>query len=146
LWILTPDAEEFAHLLTPISKEDYRIEFRPHESIGNLIHAADVGLLIRRRDLINSVASPVKFPEYLACGLPVIIGTEVGDYSTLVQKKRLGVLVDPEYPDSWDREIGHLLSLLNKDKSLRQRCREMARSLSWQSYKEKMQHEFGETI
>jgi hypothetical protein len=36
------------------------------------LSAADFGLMFRRQHIVNTVASPIKFSEYLCCGLPVI--------------------------------------------------------------------------
>lgn len=46
--------------------------------------AADYGLLIREETTTNKVASPVKFAEYMACGLKIIISPNLGDYSKLI--------------------------------------------------------------
>lgn len=55
--------------------------------------AADYGLLIREETVTNQVASPVKFAEYLACGLKVIISPGLGDYSEVIKNnKALGCL------------------------------------------------------
>jgi len=53
---------------------------------------ADHGLLIREETVTNKVASPVKFAEYLACGLPVIISENLGDYSRFVKEQNCGAL------------------------------------------------------
>ncbi len=52
--------------------------------------AADYGLLIREKSVTNHVASPVKFAEYLACGLIVIISERLGDYSEFVEAHDCG--------------------------------------------------------
>jgi glycosyltransferase involved in cell wall biosynthesis len=98
LWILTPDHDRFSRLLADVAPEDHRIEYCPHHQLAERLPAADFGFLLRKRGLINRVASPVKFPEYLASGLPVVIGPEVGDYTALVNAHRLGTVVDPEVP------------------------------------------------
>lgn len=45
-----------------------------HEEVSAYLNAADIGFLIRNDSVVNRVASPTKLGEYLACGLPVIVG------------------------------------------------------------------------
>jgi hypothetical protein len=59
----------------------------PHHLI-----AADFGILIREKSITNKVASPVKFAEYLACGLKAIISEELGDFSEFVERYNCGSL------------------------------------------------------
>lgn len=54
--------------------------------------AGDYGLLIREDSVTNQVASPLKFAEYLSCGLQVIISDKLGDYSKLTVQNRWGFL------------------------------------------------------
>ena len=133
LWILTPDHDRFSRLLAGVAPEDFRIEYRPHHQLAERLPAADFGFLLRKRGLINRVASPVKFPEYLASGLPVVIGPEVGDYTALVNDHRVGTVVDPEAPQSWGPAIDWLVRQAPPGSELRLRAKAAAASLSWQS-------------
>lgn len=60
--------------------------------VPQILVSCDYGLLIREHSITNQVASPVKFAEYLACGLDVIISDQIGDYSNFVQEKNCGFL------------------------------------------------------
>lgn len=62
------------------------------QEIPSLLIAADYGLLIREKSVTNKVASPVKFAEYLSCGLKIILSEELGDYSHFVLKNKVGQL------------------------------------------------------
>jgi hypothetical protein len=62
---------------------------KPSE-VRKYLLAGDYGILYREKNVTNRVASPVKFAEYLACGLKVIISEELGDCSGFVQKHQLG--------------------------------------------------------
>lgn len=64
------------------------------DDVPQYLLAADYGLLIREESITNKVASPVKFAEYLACGLKVIISKNLGDYSKFVVENKCGYLVD----------------------------------------------------
>jgi hypothetical protein len=60
--------------------------------VPNLLVACDYGLLIREKSITNKVASPVKFAEYLACGLDVLISEELGDYTEFVKQNKCGFI------------------------------------------------------
>jgi hypothetical protein len=58
--------------------------------VAQYLIVGDYGLLIREDSVTNQVASPVKFAEYLACGLKVIISQKLGDYTELAEQKNWG--------------------------------------------------------
>lgn len=64
-----------------------------NEEVVKYLNAADFGLLFRDDVLMNNVASPSKFAEYILCGLPTIISNGVGDYSDLCDKENLGIKI-----------------------------------------------------
>jgi glycosyltransferase involved in cell wall biosynthesis len=65
-----------------------------HDQVASYLMAADIGLLLRENILTNLVASPVKFAEYLRCGLPVILTHYIGDLSALAARERIGRSVE----------------------------------------------------
>lgn len=67
----------------------------PHQ-VPQFLLAGDYGLLIREQSITNQVASPLKFAEYLSCGLRVIISKNLGDYSELVLKNNWGSIYTDE--------------------------------------------------
>jgi hypothetical protein len=67
---------------------------KPSE-VRNLLLACDYGLLIREKSVTNKVASPVKFAEYLSCGLQVIISEELGDFTEFVKMRNCGTVFSP---------------------------------------------------
>ena len=64
------------------------------DEVNTYLSAADYGLLIRAPSVTNAVSSPVKFAEYLAAGLQVVISDNIGDYSHFVKEKGCGMLAD----------------------------------------------------
>ncbi|HXB39276.1 MAG TPA: hypothetical protein VNZ49_01970 [Bacteroidia bacterium] len=64
------------------------------DEVKNILYAADYGLLIREKSITNKVASPVKFAEYLACGLNVIISEEIGDFTDFVRQHHCGSILN----------------------------------------------------
>ena len=68
---------------------------KPNEVAG-ILAACDHGLLVREDTVTNQVASPTKFAEYLAAGMPVIISARIGDFSGMVRHHQLGIVIDPD--------------------------------------------------
>jgi glycosyltransferase involved in cell wall biosynthesis len=64
-----------------------------HDEVPAKLAILDVGFLIRERTVVNEVSSPVKFGEYLGSGTSVIISEQVGDYSELVDREKIGIVV-----------------------------------------------------
>jgi hypothetical protein len=54
---------------------------------------ADFGLMYRENTVTNQVASPVKFAEYLSCGLQIITSDNLGDFSNFVKTKNCGFVL-----------------------------------------------------
>ena len=62
------------------------------KEVPDYLKVADYGILIREESITNKVASPVKFAEYLACGLQIIISNHLGDYTKFVIDHECGHL------------------------------------------------------
>lgn len=60
--------------------------------VASLLAESDYGWLVREDTVTNQVASPVKFAEYLAAGLRVIISPRLGDFSAFVSEHHCGIL------------------------------------------------------
>jgi glycosyltransferase involved in cell wall biosynthesis len=109
-----------------IQKEKYCIRNLDQSEIGKYLSVCDIGVLFRRPSFVNRVASPMKFPEYLASGVPIIINENVGDFSNLVEKESLGYLIRN------DRITSELIDnihndLLDNRKKYRMVCRSYAK-------------------
>lgn len=84
-----------------------RIWLEP-KAVVDYLSIGDYGILIREENMTNRVASPVKFAEYLAVGIQVLISPELGDYSALVTRENLGFVIE--------NRIIHLLKTSEQDK------------------------------
>ena len=106
------------------------------DRIPAYLNAADIGFLLRSPDPLNTVASPVKFGEYLAAGLSVISSPGIGDVSNLIEQQNLGVLVDPNSPELAAKTSLKLVSRVRENRAmLSGRSRETARNkYSWGAY------------
>jgi glycosyltransferase involved in cell wall biosynthesis len=92
LLLITGDTAYFSDLATEfeIPSEAIRILSLPHEQVSSIACAADAGLLLRQDTIVNRVASPTKFAEYLAVGVPVVLTDVLGDFSKIVKKHDVG--------------------------------------------------------
>jgi glycosyltransferase involved in cell wall biosynthesis len=135
---VTPQTERFNAVAEAagVARNRRTILSVPHLDVVNFLAAADVGLLIRASSLVNRVASPVKFAEYLSCGVPIILSEGIGDCSELVRTANVGLVLDD--PASTPAICGSLAKFLadywREPASLRQRCVAVARQrLHWGS-------------
>jgi glycosyltransferase involved in cell wall biosynthesis len=88
-----------------------------YEDIPILTNAADIGLIVREESIINKVAFPIKFLEYLASGLPVIVTKANLFISQIVEKEKIGLIYSAEDNDF----LWKLEELLNSE--IRLRCK-----------------------
>jgi hypothetical protein len=84
-----------------ISNENFIAKFVQYEEIPAILNASDFGVILRDNIKTNHVASPTKVPEYLLCGLPVIMSENIGDYSSFVKNHKLGIVIK----DSTDNNV-----------------------------------------
>ncbi|MFO0434645.1 MAG: hypothetical protein ACK5ZT_05305 [Sphingobacteriaceae bacterium] len=68
-----------------------------HKLVPFYLSACDYGLLLRNNSVTNFVASPVKFAEYLFCGLKIIISESIGDLSDFVIQHNCGYTVSNDF-------------------------------------------------
>lgn len=119
-----------------IPKEQRTVLTVPQAQVAEYLAAADCGLLVRESTQVNRVASPVKFAEYLAAGVPVLISEGVGDYTEVVRLENLGAVLPAEVsgPDAAMVLQNFLKRLKAEDGSeLARRCNEYAAmNLSWE--------------
>lgn len=112
LLLVTPEVERGRALAAAagLGPDAATVVAAAHDEVPALLNAADVGLLLRRRDPVNAVASPTKLAEYLACGLPVIVSDGIGDASALVREGRAGEVVrDVDDPAAIERALRRLM-------------------------------------
>jgi len=123
-----------------IPPQNYCIDFAPQGELFARLQAADIGLLLREDSIVNRVASPTKFAEYLLCGLPVITTPFVGDYSAIVTENHIGHLIDLQNPAPLASSMKIFLQDVQKNRRIyAERCSSFARAnLTWDTHGEQL--------
>lgn len=112
-----------------IARNDITISYVPQDKLPSFLSMADVGLVFRRTSPTAIAASPTKFGEYLACGLPVISTPQIGDLEEIIDSNKIGVVLKDYGKYEYRQAVNRLLSLLAEGDSLRIRCREVAQEI-----------------
>lgn len=142
---LRPDAHFLAITTDPAKMEslvqkvgiaaaDATIVSLPSTEVPGWLVASDLGLILRDTSETNRVASPVKFGEYLAAGIPAVVSNELGDCTSIVRDHGLGG--DISLTDSNEQIRTRLQRLTEQSpdeaESTRERCSEYASQfLQW---------------
>lgn len=69
-------------------------KFVDHTEVSLYLNAADTAIIWRDNSTVNKVASPVKFSEYICCGLPVIANKSVGTIKDFLGNHSCGLFLN----------------------------------------------------
>ena len=119
--LLTPVTQMAEKYLEGVAKADYTLLSVEHIDVPKYLMAADMGLLLRQRHPLNEVASPVKFAEYLMCGLPVMITRGIGDTAEVITTYRAGIVI--ENLDDEQKMVDRFVRFWEEDKGTEERRR-----------------------
>lgn len=101
---------------------DYLVKKVSSVDVPKYLCASDIGMSFVRAGYATQSRSPTKIPEYLACGLPIIANSGVGDVDALVERNGVGVSVDDLSPVGYQKALNDLEALGN----ISEKCRETA--------------------
>jgi len=88
--------------------------FVPHKEVSNYLNAADISIVWRNNDVVNNVASPVKFSEYVCCGLPVLANNGVSLINKYIEKTGYGKTIN-SFEEINSSEIKKFMSLNRRE-------------------------------
>lgn len=100
----------------------------PANRMPEELFEGDIGLCLIRSTFSKVASAPTRFAEYLAAGMPVVATAGVGDLERIVTRHQVGVVVEEESADGLRRAGDEILSLA-ADRTVRERCRDVAREL-----------------
>lgn len=78
---------------TVIEHEKVINKFVPYEDMFKYLCAADAAIIWRNNSITNKVASPVKFSEYISCGLPVITNESIDLITNYINLNNCGKII-----------------------------------------------------
>lgn len=105
-----------------LSDDDFFIRQAKNIEVSEWLSASDIGLCLIRQMTSERGSSPIKYSEYLAAGLPVVITSKIGDCSQITKREKTGVVVDRLDSEKYCVEISKEVSVLLKDEELNNRC------------------------
>jgi len=103
--------------------DDYFIGRVPPAEIEGYLYASDVGLSIVKASYATQSRSPTKNAEYLACGLPIVANSGVGDVDALILDNGVGALLTDFDTASYAAALDRIDGLGD----VGDKCREVAR-------------------
>lgn len=126
--ILSPDSEEVRRIVLSknISTNDFRIFNITNNQLGEYLILGDFGTLFRKPLLLNRVAAPIKFAEYLGAGLPVLLTRGIGDTEEMCNNGQFGVVI--ESPDANIEEALRRIVELSRTPDVHKKCSDYALS------------------
>lgn len=126
LTLFTKDTFKVKDYLEKIPNKNIKVEYLTRKELLHELRHHDFGMLLRDNVKLNNVASPIKFAEYLSCGLVPILSPGIGDYSSLIDSAKIGILTDSNF----DINMSAINDfLLNDDVAIR--ILEVAKQLTW---------------
>jgi glycosyltransferase involved in cell wall biosynthesis len=93
------------------------------EDVEGYLYASDIGLSFVKATYATASRSPTKIPEYLACGLPIIANSGVGDVDDLIVGRGVGALVREFTPEGYALALDEVADLGD----ISDHCRRIAR-------------------
>lgn len=97
----------------------------PHEDVPRWISGATAGVALLRATWSKSASCPTKIGEMLACGVPLLVSSGIGDVDALFDEERVGVTVGGTEPAALEAALA-ALAVLRRDAGLAARCRSVA--------------------
>jgi glycosyltransferase involved in cell wall biosynthesis len=108
-----------------VTASDYLVTRADPTELGAYLCATTFAIYFYRPRFSEIAASPTKAAEYLAAGLPIVSGPDVGDIDALLRDSETGVVVD-EFTAAGYAEAAERVLALVAGQGTRERCRSLA--------------------
>ncbi len=128
--ILTQSKPEMIKPLLEIygySEKDFFIQSVSPGEVPKYLSAADLAVSFIKPCYSKLSSSPTKNAEYLACGLPIVVNSGVGDVTELIEENGIGTVLtefkEKDYLNAFDN-----IATLIESSSLEDNCRKTAQN------------------
>lgn len=90
---------------------DYILCNVTNDDVNEYLNAADVGVLLREKNSLNTSSAPGKLGEYLGAGLSLITSKHIGLFSKILENEKKFFLFDDIYSDDEFMSYGSYIEL-----------------------------------
>jgi len=131
LWLTAGSADLIRKIMMErnIDSSRYTVRSVASADVPSYLSASDAGVAFYKPTLSRLATSPVKLTEYLACGLPVIINSGIGDSDALVTREGAGALVSDFTKAEYAQAVNIIERLVNQAEHTRKLTRSVAEKL-----------------
>lgn len=110
----------------PLPQSCYSTKRVAYSEVPYWLNTADLSIFFIKPVYSKISSCPTKLGESLACGIPVIINSGVGDCDQIVTGNNVGVVVDDFSKKAYKKATKKIMKLLDSRESCKQRCRQVA--------------------
>lgn len=108
-----------------LGKDDFKVIRSDFDNVPAVLSICDAGIYFIN-PYMKFGSFPIKLGEYLACGLPVVINSGIGDSEEIVKGHGIGAVVEELSRDGYERACRELSELFGERDALKNRCRSAA--------------------
>ena len=123
------DHEYIRERLSKFGIEEHAVTIKAvkHSEVPAEMTRMDAGIFFIKPSFSKKGSSPTKMGEFLACGIPCLSNTDVGDVESILEKNTVGIAIDSFDPETKRQAIDSLLAL-HSDSEIVEQCRSVAES------------------
>ncbi|MFH1593967.1 MAG: glycosyltransferase family 4 protein [Candidatus Omnitrophota bacterium] len=132
LWIISNysrDAIRKKALSFGIRAADYRVDTLHYKDMPEAFSRANFSLIFYNRKLSGIGCSPIKLGESLACGVPVVINSGIGDCDRIIRDYDVGAVIEEFSHEEYERAYEKIKALIGDREAVKKRCRKIAEDL-----------------
>jgi glycosyltransferase involved in cell wall biosynthesis len=127
LWLTKGSRERVQQLMSTrgISAGNFSVRSVAPKDVPAYLAAGDVGIAFIKRCFSKLASSPTKNGEYLACGLPIVINSGIGDSDALLNGSQAGISIEDFSERDFENAWAGIQTLVN-DPEIKVKARVLA--------------------